>query len=184
VEQVVCVRVPPYDGSLQVNGYRIRTVATRAWHLECGKSATGTAEEPVGVAGRVGVRSGDRPQIIDSARTSPVVGTVARAGRVERREFALGAAQEPVVRIVRVLVGSRDRSRSIDPRGVGPVVVPRLRVRTGSVKRDDGGFLSARSQSQPEHEQGEPSVRASFRTRGGKTAISDHHHWVIPFQLF
>jgi len=72
----------------------------------------------VGVARRVRVRSSDCPQIIDSARTGPAIGSGACARRFERREFAPRAAQESVVRIVRVLVGSRDRSQSIDPSGV------------------------------------------------------------------
>ena len=94
-------------------------------------------------AARVVVGPGDHPQIIDSGRGGPVVGTGVRAGRFERREFAIRTAQEPVVGFVRVLVGSCDRSPSIDPTGVCPVVVPRLRVRTGSVERDDARLLRA-----------------------------------------
>jgi hypothetical protein len=143
VEQVVCVCVPPYDGSLQVKSDWIRAVSRRAGHVERGEFPIGTAEEPVVDSVRVIVDPGDHPQIIDRGRGGPSVGARARAGRFKRREFATRTAQKTMVRTVRVLVGPRDRSQCIDPTGVGPVVVPRLCVRTGSIERDNAGLLRA-----------------------------------------
>src|SRR5262249_44644180 len=120
----------------------------RAWRIERGQGAVGSAQEAVDHAEDT-VVTRDCPRGVDAVSKG-----VRRARPIERGEGAVRSAHEAVTHVARVMDDARDCSRRVDPKGEGALEGARARARSIERREARIPLVSIRGKAKPQRDQG------------------------------
>ena len=138
VEQVIRIRIIPYDRSFEIKRYWSSAIAARAGNVEGRKFPLRTAQEAVTQAVRVDVESRDNAQVVDGVGAGAPHDGV-RTGNVKICEFPFGGTHEAVSPVAAIRDASCDCAKGIDTRRLSAIW-----ARVGSVEADNAELLSVR----------------------------------------